>query len=255
MQDKLNRKIYSREALVSAVNAKKVISFDIFDTLVMRKVYINKDIFRLLALRFPEELRDSFYKSRVRAQEVLCAESYPYVEAIYDEVARLCPTVKGHEPELIAAEIELEKEMILPREDVVAIFELAKQLGKTVNIVSDMYFHEDTMRSILTGSGIAGYHGLYISSEYHTGKPQHLFKKYLQDFSAADCLHIGDSWECDILPAQKLGIDTFRLKMSTEIYEYEENTIPPSDLMKRKEVAEYVAVKYNSPFATSSLNK
>lgn len=52
-----------------------------------------------------------------------------------------------------------------------------------------------------------------------------------------------------ILPAQKLGIDTFRLKMSTEIYEYEENTIPPLDLIQKKEVAEYVAVRYNSPFA------
>ena len=42
---------YSKDALIQAVEAHDIISFDIFDTLVMRKVYINKDVFRILAQR------------------------------------------------------------------------------------------------------------------------------------------------------------------------------------------------------------
>ena len=109
-------------------------------------------------------------------------------------------------------------------------------------------YNMDTIRSILDGVGITGYHKLLVSSEYNSSKPQHLFDKYLAEIPEGRCLHIGDSWVCDIIPSEKLGIDIFRLKMSTEIYEYEENTIPPTDLQQRTRVAEYVAEKYNSPF-------
>ena len=72
---------------------------------------------------------------------------------------------------------------------------------------------------------------------------------YLKEIPEGTCLHIGDSWECDIIPSGKLGIDSFRLKMSTEIYEFVENTIPPQDLQARTRAAEYVAKHYNSPFS------
>ena len=42
-------KNYSRAALVEEIEKHDIISFDIFDTLVMRNVYCNKDIFRILA--------------------------------------------------------------------------------------------------------------------------------------------------------------------------------------------------------------
>ena len=104
------------------------------------------------------------------------------------------------------------------------------------------------INEILEEKGIRGYAKMLVSSEYGSSKPQHLFEHYLKEIPEGSCLHIGDSWACDILPSGQLGIDSFRLKMSTEIYEYEENTIPPADLAERTRVAEYVAEKYNSPF-------
>lgn len=239
---------YSMEALMREVEAHDMISFDIFDTLVMRKVYVNKDVFRILAQRLDPVWGIDFFTARTQAEAELSRQTYPYVEEIYEDVSRRCPCLKGQETALIAQELALEKELIVPRKDVVAVFEYAKKLGKMVNIVSDMYFRQDTIRAILDGVGITGYDKLLVSSEYGSSKPQHLFEKYLAELPAGRCLHIGDSWVCDVLPAQKLGIDTFRLKMSTEIYEYEENTIPPEDLQQRTRVAEYVAETYNSPF-------
>ena len=249
MQNTASSKPYSLEALIGEIKAHDIISFDIYDTLIMRKVYVNKDIIRLLALRFSPVLREDFYAARTQAQATLCTGTYPYIEAIYDETARLCPSIKGYESELIAAEIALEKSKTVPRSDVIMVFETAKQLGKMVNIVSDMYFHQETMCSILQLVGISGYHKLLVSSEYKTGKPQHLFEKYLEEIPSSKCLHIGDSWDCDIFPARKLGIDTFRLKMSSEIYEHTENTIAPADLFQRTQIAEYIAEEYNSPFS------
>lgn len=240
-----------REALIRQIEAHDIISFDIFDTLVMRNVYFNKDVFLLLAQELEPALGKVFYNARTNAQAELTAENYPFIEEIYDAASCRCHEMKGREADLIAREIELERQVIIPRSDVVEIFNLAKQMGKVVNIVSDMYFHQETIRQILDDAGISGYQKLMISSEYNTSKPQHLFEVYLNEVPDGRCLHIGDSWECDICPACKLGIDTFRLSVSTEIYEHTENKIVPEDLYQRTSVAEYVAKKYNSPFQIS----
>lgn len=248
MQKTTRSHVYSREALIREIENHDIISFDIFDTLVMRTVYYNKDVFRLMALQLDPVWGMDFFTARTQAEYALSRETYPYIEEIYDDVVKSCPCLKGQEASLIADELALERELIIPRKDVVAIFELAKQMGKMVNIVSDMYFNQETIRSILDGVGITGYDKLLVSSEYGSSKPQHLFDKYLAELPAGRCLHIGDSLACDILPAGKLGIDTFRLKMSTEIYEQTENATPPEDLQQRTKVAEYVADRYNSPF-------
>lgn len=248
MQNTTRSGVYTMDVLIREIENHDIISFDIFDTLVMRTVYYNKDVFRQMAQQLDPVWDIDFFTARTQAEYSLSRETYPYIEEIYDDVVRQCPCLKGQETALIARELALEKAVIIPRQDVVAAFEAAKRMGKMVNIVSDMYFHEDTIREILENVGISGYDKLLVSSEYRSSKPQHLFEKYLAELPAGRCLHIGDSWACDILPAGKLGIDTFRLKMSTEIYEYEENIIPPAELGQRTRVAEYVAKAYNSPF-------
>ena len=243
---------YSRAALIAEIEKHDIISFDIFDTLVMRNVYCNKDVFRLMALQLDPVWGIDFFSVRTEAEQVLSRETYPYIEEIYDYISEKCPCLKGKEAELIALEIQMETDLILPRHDVVEVFHLAQKLQKKVYIVSDMYMHHDTLAAILERNGISGYEKLLVSSEYNSSKPQQLFAHYLKEIPEGTCLHIGDSWACDIVPSGKLGIDSFRLKMSTEIYEYEENTIPPADLAERTRVAEYVAEKYNSPFFAES---
>jgi predicted HAD superfamily hydrolase len=240
---------YSRAALIAEIEKHDIISFDIFDTLVMRNVYYNKDVFRIMAQELDPVWNIDFFEIRTEAERVLSQETYPYIEEIYAYISDRYPCLKGHEQALIDREIELETELILPRHDVVEMFYLAQKLQKQVYIVSDMYMHHDTLAAILEKNGIHGYKKLLVSSEYRSSKPQHLFEHYLKEIPEGTFLHIGDSWACDIIPSGKLGIDSFRLKMSTEIYEYQENTIPPQDLQTRTQVAEYVAKHYNSPFS------
>jgi predicted HAD superfamily hydrolase len=241
-------KSYSRAALIEEIKKHDIISFDIFDTLVMRNVYYNKDVFRIMAQELDSVWGIDFFTVRTEAERVLSLETYPYIEEIYAYISQKYPCLLGHEQELIAREIALETELILPRHEMVEIFNLAKQMQKHVYIVSDMYMHHDTLAAILEKNGITGYEKLLVSSEYNSSKPQHLFEHYLRQIPEGSCLHVGDSWACDIIPSGKLGIDSFRLKMSTEIYEYQENTIAPDDLQERTVVAQYVAAHYNSPF-------
>ena len=84
-------KDYSRTALVAEIEKHDIISFDIFDTLVMRKVYYNKDVFRLMALQLDPVWGIDFFSVRTEAEQVLSRETYPYIEEIYDYISEKCP--------------------------------------------------------------------------------------------------------------------------------------------------------------------
>ena len=90
MQMKAQCDVYSREALISAIEAHDIISFDIFDTLVMRNVYVNKDVFRLLAQEIDPVWGVDFFAARTEAEFTLSRETYPYIEEIYADVIRRC---------------------------------------------------------------------------------------------------------------------------------------------------------------------
>ena len=135
---------YSLAALMEEVKKHDIISFDIFDTLVMRNVYYNKDVFLLMAQKLDPVWGIDFFAVRTEAERVLSQETYPYIEEIYAYISERYPCLKGHEQELIAQEIQLETELILPRHDVVEVFYQAQKLNKKVYIVSDMYMHHDT---------------------------------------------------------------------------------------------------------------
>ena len=146
------------------------------------------------------------------------------------------------------SEIQTEREVIIPRKDMVDIFNYCKQSGKKVYIVSDMYMHQKDLEDIINNIGIVGYDKIFVSSEYDTSKPQRLFEVYKKEVVAKSYLHIGDSYACDIEPSAKLNIDSFRLLMSSEIYE-SLGEKPSEDFDTRKSQAEFIADKYNSPFS------
>lgn len=239
---------YSPEGLKQLIDSHDVISFDIFDTLVMRKSYFNKDVFRMVAEKYKQIDPAEFFKARVEAEYNLSRTRYPFMEEIYAEVGEKLGLSKELAEEIMNCEIAVEKAIIIPRKASVDIFEYCKDKGKKVYIVSDMYMCRKTLEKIINDLGIVGYDGIFVSCEYNTSKPQHLFDCYVKEVKADSYLHIGDSEECDILPAAKLGIDNFRLKTSAEMWESDGGVVP-SGLEERSKVAEFICEKYNSPFA------
>lgn len=237
---------YSLEGLKRLIDGYDAISFDIFDTLVMRTVYFNHDVFQIVADKYKEQVPD-FFSVRVKAERELSKTRYPYIEEIYDYIANECGLSDRLRAEIMQAEIQTEREVIIPRKAVVEIFNYCKQSGKRVYIVSDMYMHQKDLEDIINKIGIVGYDKIFVSSEYDTSKPQRLFEKYKNEIIAKSYLHIGDSYVCDIEPSEKLDIDSFRLMTSAERYE-ETGKVPSKDFAERKLQAEHIAIEYNSPF-------
>lgn len=237
---------YSYDGLKQLIGEYEAISFDIFDTLVMRTVYYNKDVFCVIAEKYKDRV-PNFYEVRVQAEYDLSRTRYPYMEEIYQYIEEKCAIDKALALEMMRYEIEVERQVIVPRKSVVDIFNYCKEIGKKVYIVSDMYMHKEELESIINNIGIVGYDKILVSCEYDTSKPQNLFDCYKDEVKAQSYLHIGDSYACDIVPSAKRGIDSFRLRMSTEIWE-ESGQKPSGNFEERCQQAKYIASALNCPF-------
>ena len=238
---------YNCDGLKRLINGYEAISFDIFDTLVMRKVYFNHDVFLLVAEKYAEKA-PGFFEIRVKAEHELSKKRYPYIEEIYDYIAEECNLSNELKNEIMNFELDVERSVIIARDDVVDIFNYCKNIGKRLYIVSDMYIHRRELEDIINKVGIVSYDEIFVSCEYGTSKPQHLFECYKNKVKAESYLHIGDNFECDIKASSKVGIDSFRLKTSAEILESMGVKVS-ENLVQRIKQAEYISKKYNSPFA------
>lgn len=215
----------------------KIVSFDVFDTLVKRPLWVPDDVKYFIGYEAREILggyeENSFVKMRTYAEQK-CRESARLKDVsnedvtlveIYDtmrEIYQLCPDVVEA---LMQKELEMELKLILPRHSGKELFELALSCGKTVVIVSDMYMSEKTVRAILDKCGYGGYEKLYVSSEYRKLKYSgNLFRIVLGEIrekfgvAADNILHIGDTWQNDIVIPRQFGMRASFLPKAIDVF-------------------------------------
>ena len=77
-----------REALLQKIREADVVSFDIFDTLIMRKTLFSTDTHELMK-NYDECVPEDFPENRIRcARELMREESSPSIRMIYDELKK-----------------------------------------------------------------------------------------------------------------------------------------------------------------------
>lgn len=184
-----------------------VISFDIFDTLLLRRCHSRDNLYRMAAQRL--ELREEdFLNERIRAELAINNRS-PYLHEIYAQMESTSGYTSEAILKLAKTEEELEEEMSFPNKLAVEIFRYALNIGKKVFLVSDMYIRKEKLEQILNRNGITGYEDLLVSCEYGTGKRQQLFEILRQKAGEGQYLHIGDDVDADGAAAYRNGIDSF----------------------------------------------
>lgn len=219
------------KALIASPETEYV-SFDIFDTLVVRPLYRPSQLFELMDADFKEYAHTGVSFAKIRtsgeaaAREYFGAEYPEYQDVTLDEIYETigrnycleAPVVEA----LKSREIELELRLCRCRETVRELFELAKALNKKVILVSDMYLKRETIEQLLEKNGYEGYVRLYLSSDIrltkHTGD---LFKYVLNDLGipGKKILHFGDTWLNDFEMPGRLGIQTFFIPKTMEVFE------------------------------------
>lgn len=217
---KLIDMIYSEEI--------KVVSFDVFDTLVLRPFAEPADIFYYLNQPFAEEFGTySFvdFSSQRRMAEDKCHKlqkvnrpgiEEPTLQEIYD----VCAELYGYDREKLAKiekkEQENEIRFAYPRKFGVELFHLAQRSGKRVVLASDMYLPRSCIEEILKKCGIEGYSALYLSSEMHLTKHYGTMYPAILDDLAGEAkpgqiLHVGDNYQSDVENPKKYGIHAMHL--------------------------------------------
>ena len=210
----------SRESVLAAIAEADVVSFDIFDTLLMRTVLRPEDVFEMAARRaaartpVPEDL----VKWRVFAQSELKVGTY---DEIYDLMISCIPDQKAACAVFKEEELKAERDVLEVRGAVLGLLEEARRLHKGVVLTSDMYLPSSVMRELLANLGIVDYDALFISCEARLLKAEGLFDRVRKFVSerfgpGASILHIGDSEEADVRPAKRAGFRAVRLPSPME---------------------------------------
>lgn len=208
------------------------ISFDIFDTLITRPLYKPQHVFELMDKEFKKLVHTnaSFCKIRIdgenKARRQFGVETPEYqdvtLDEIYDEIQKIYDLDHAIVEQLKIKEIELEIRLSEQRKSIKELFDLAKYLKKKVIIVSDMYLTKNVIEAILKKHGYTGYEQLYLSSDIRlTKNTGDLFKYVLNDLAVSGnkILHFGDTWENDFVNPGNLGIRTFLIPKTREVFE------------------------------------
>ncbi len=209
--------------LAEQIRKHDIISFDIFDTLLLRPFMCPADLFHYLSCQAKNIAHDpSLDFAAIRKQsesiafsqalergdgEITISEIYSTMSANFNIPDEICKS-------LMNIEIETEKKFLYRRESGYNAFLEAKELGKKIIITSDMYLDENTLDDILKKNGYNGYSKIYVSSKYKTKKRGcALYRHIINDFkiSAERILHVGDNIDSDIIDAKKAGLHAFHL--------------------------------------------
>lgn len=189
--------------LKNKIDSAKVVSFDIFDTLLIRPYVSPTDLFRHLELI---EKVPFFSMARQEAERVAREKNKDLeditLDHIYNEIDDIYKPLK-------IKELDLERSVLHSNPEMVEVFEYAKKCRKIIVIISDMYLPYSFIKDILQKNGYVDYDKLYISGEI--GKTKHsgsLFEYVLSDLSVSshDILHIGDNKRADYIRASQAGM-------------------------------------------------
>lgn len=189
----------SYDDLIMAIDDHDVISFDVFDTLLMRKVLYPTTVQKVLAMD-----NSTFFAERKEAENSFYKQGrQPKLSDVYE--------LLGNNKSLMNKEIELELSFCKRRETVCDAYQYALSNNKKVYLVSDMYLSKDTIGDMLKAQAITGYEELLVSCEEGCSKTNGLFEVLKERTGQGRILHIGNDKDTDIIAAQRYGIDTFHI--------------------------------------------
>lgn len=193
----------TKESAAQYLSQFDCISFDIFDTLITRKVYRPDDVFRLMAKKIEKEMSIScdFLSVRKAAEHDAWMEygARTSIQEIYERLSTYLPLTQEQVQRICNMEFETEQRMILPRRDMLWVFNYLKDAGKKIVLVSDMYLTADMITKLLHQCGYSGWSELWLSCEKGCRKDDDtMWTAFFEEHGAEKTIHVGDNFRSDI---------------------------------------------------------
>ena len=211
-------------------NDTKLVSFDIFDTLLLRNLWKPEDVFIVMQKRINEllpRLRGiKFIDIRRAAEDAARREAWEHnredttLDKIYEKIGQILWLSSEETEQLKSLEIETELRFIRPRKTGKALLELAVQFKKTVVLTSDIYLPKKVICQLLEKCGYPML-PMFLSSEIGLLKSTgSLFQYVVKEtkIRPTGILHIGDTWETDCLQAERSGLKFAFLPKARDVF-------------------------------------
>jgi predicted HAD superfamily hydrolase len=216
-------------------NSIEYVSFDIFDTLVHRRLAAPVDLF--FAIR--NKLCDSNFalyhapllgefptlriKAEKQAREVRkkahADEGEILLHEIYHEFQQITNAEDKEIQILVNTEMELETKLLYSSPQGRILYEHAKKSGKKIIYVSDMYLPADFIQSMMQGLGFndCTENTLFVSGEVRKSKCSGALFDHVSTalkIQHKTWMHVGDNIHSDVKRAKERGIETFHADWS-----------------------------------------
>lgn len=202
----------------------EVVSTDVFDTLVWRRVSEPVDVFPVIGQRLADRamlahdvepaafgrFRELAEREARRLLLAAIGSAEVRLDEIYQQIPAwlLAPGVSRQDA--IGVELEVEAEVVVPDLDVVALLTAARERGKTLVACSDTYFSPEQLRALLGQPVLVAVdlRSVFTSSAERCGKSEGLLTMMAASLGVAPgrALHLGDNPVADIEAAQAAGM-------------------------------------------------
>jgi len=203
------------EKLKQEIDKYDTISFDVFDTLLLRNLLSPTDLFYLLD-NFVKETYglDNFHDIRILMEKESREKNLnneTTLDKIYQKIEQ---EYHIDATEIKNKEIELEKKFLVVNPFMMEIYKYARQQKKKVLAISDMYLPKKIIKDILKINGYV-LDEIYVSSENFLVKGNGiLFESVLkkEKLNKDTWLHIGDNKISDVESPESLNIHAYHYK-------------------------------------------
>lgn len=205
----------SYAGLAARVERAEVISFDFFDTLFMRSVCSPKDVSAILE----RESGHSLMQMRDRAKRYI-REDYS-LDELYRQIEAAENMPHGQIMSIMDAEIALEKQLLVPRDQMLSLLRDLLDKNREVYIISDMYLPKRFYMDIFRRYGIRiPEEAILLSNELDVNKLAGTLWGYYAEHivKGRSALHIGDDRRADVERPQEYGIDTYMAPNAWEMF-------------------------------------
>ncbi len=193
--------------LKSKIEKYSIVSFDIFDTLLLRNVLYPTDIFRVIEEKYGYK---NYFKLRTESESKARTSKNNY-ECSYEEIYQQLSNFysKDEINTLQNLEMEIEREFLIANPFMKKLYDYALEIGKKVVIISDMYLPRDFIEEVLKNNGYDNYSELIISNQIKKSKHNGDIYSYLIQKGVLEpkkTIHIGDNKNSDYLNPINYGL-------------------------------------------------
>ncbi|MWP46550.1 rhamnan synthesis F family protein [Gilliamella sp. Pas-s27] len=179
----------------------KVISFGIFDNLLIRPTFEPKDVLHLLFHRVKKKYNIDLCNARLLAIDEFIHQNVSLSD-IYNFVAKKLSLDEKTKLLLQQEELDIESKLLTARKDFMYLYDMAVKNNKKIIAISDTYLPEDFLLSVLRKNGFCKIEKIYTPISYNKKKDNgELFGDVIsnENIEPSAILHIGGNYNSDYL--------------------------------------------------------